>query len=1845
MKVQNNLTIKLLLGLFLVLISIISVALSSGEVTLASNDVTWQLASTGLQDTGNPMAVDFGDYDNDGKLDIFAGSGSTGLYLWPNDGTPVWGEAIPLADTGPIYGLATADINQDGLLDVVASVEGRVHVYTQDYLGEWADEIPMENTGEFYQVAIGDINNDGSPDIVAANHQASGIGIEIWTNYDGFWDIWTLPNISAPVWGVALGDFNDDGRLDIAATKDGGRGGVYVWRNDPYDPAFWVPASSGLPASTNSWHGVALDDFNHDGKLDLAAASDQGLKVWMGNGSGSWTEASTGLPTSGTYLDLASGDLDNNGWFDLVSARADGLGIEPWGNTGGTWTMLSQPDSSNSWWDVTLGDVDNDGILDLGATSQSNQGVVVWVDGGVSEPAGNWLEISSPITSGTPSSIAATDLNWDGNLDFVITMEDNTGIKTWRGDGGNSWNNCDTLGYLPTYGNYGGLALGKINNDPYVDILVGNVDNNGITMYQNMGGCAWSPLWNGLPITGSYNALELGDIDQDDKPDLVGALVGGGLGTWEYNSAGFNWIAGVSPTSTSSYADLALGDVNLDGKLDIAAANKPSNVDESLGVRVWLYDTLTDPPSWDTSVVTPTGQYEAIALGDLNNDGALDIAAAKNGAPAEQGIHLWLGDGTGSSWIPFSSPETSGQYHDLDLADINNDGNLDILATKIGSGVIVWTSDGIGDWVESSTNLPTTGEFYTTIFGYIDHDGKPDLLTTQDNNGVRMWTADEATPPGSWGGVAPTGWLTYQTQVLKTSVIDSGSGLDVSTAEYGYSLDSGASWSPWLPAIISGTDGITTTQVISTTALNFGQDSGTTHLNQVRFRVADMVGNTGESPPYNVEIDSTPPTNPTTLSGDRATGAWNNDPNPTMTWSGASDASSTVRGYSYEWTTSPDSVPDQVLDTASTFASPTMPGDGQSWYFHVRTVDWAGLWNPTATTDGPYWLDNSPPENPTSFSSNPQKGYWTNDDTIYVNWSGASDGAGSGVYGYSYQWSNGGSVLPDTIVDTTGNSTTSGHLGSGLWYFNIRTRDIAGTWSPEVKTYAIFYVDVEPPSSTLTSPDTVNVGGFTVNWSGSDSGGSGYALRYDVQYFDYTTGGPWTNWKTNTTLTSGYFFAEPGHMYFFRCRARDGAGNQEAWPFLADSVTRVAMLDFQPFAIEVTQAVQDLNNSVALVANKRTFARLHVKVDGVADHGPIGAKLSAWRGSTYLGSITPNNPGGTIIVRKNPNRRYLDQTFYFDLPSSWLHGSITLTGEVNPNGRWVDTNQANDAYSVNVSFLSVPAIRVILFDVFYNHGGSTYHVDNAQRLALASWLRRIYPVPSVTATLAWMGPFSSLPSCELVNANLFWHKFFHTLGLNESWYARYYGMVSDAGAFMRGCAGGIPSVVASGPSWSGNEWYGSHELGHTYNQHHTQGTQPPPEPCGAKCGCEDGAVTHYPNGDISPTYSGPTALYGFDVQTIEVYPPWYKDNMTYCAPYWISDYTYEWIAARIITEGGSSSIQSDLAAPQDHLAVFGTIYTTTQQVNLSTFYIVPDSNEFTERVPGDYSIRLLDADGAILADYPFTPKFSHLDPGPAPSSCQLAAAEPEIPGLIAEFVPWVTGTAKIAISQGELELASRLVSLNPPQVSLTYPNGGEVLETSTFTVTWTASDLDGDSLEFALEYSVDGGNHWGSLSTGITSTQMTIDTEFLAGTDQGRFRIMASDGVNTTRDESDGDFRVPNKAPTVQIVSPLDGSRHVYGSSVALVVDTIDVEDGTLDDSALTWSASFSGTITGAAVLSETLGTGHMIHVTDLITGTHQITLTAVDTGGQQVSKTVTIHIVPEVLAYDNKIYLPLVLR
>jgi hypothetical protein len=79
--------------------------------------------------------------------------------------------------------------------------------------------------------------------------------------------------------------------------------------------------------------------------------------------------------------------------------------------------------------------------------------------------------------------------------------------------------------------------------------------------------------------------------------------------------------------------------------------------------------------------------------------------------------------------------------------------------------------------------------------------------------------------------------------------------------------------------------------------------------------------------------------------------------------------------------------------------------------------------------------------------------------------------------------------------------------------------------------------------------------------------------------------------------------------------------------------------------------------------------------------------------------------------------------------------------------------------------------------------------------------------------------------------------------------------------------------------------------------------------------------------------------------------------------------------------------------------------------------------------------------------------------------------------------------------------------LNLPAVQVTSPNGGEMFGEEGITVSWTASDEDGDPLTFNVEYSADNGNSWEPVAQFITETQVIIDQINLPASDMGLFRV------------------------------------------------------------------------------------------------------------------------------------------
>jgi hypothetical protein len=181
-----------------------------------------------------------------------------------------------------------------------------------------------------------------------------------------------------------------------------------------------------------------------------------------------------------------------------------------------------------------------------------------------------------------------------------------------------------------------------------------------------------------------------------------------------------------------------------------------------------------------------------------------------------------------------------------------------------------------------------------------------------------------------------------------------------------------------------------------------------------------------------------------------------------------------------------------------------------------------------------YYYDDTPPTNPDSYTAFPQTGVWTNHNVISVQWSGATDDI-FGVQGYSIIWSHSAADLPDAVLDTTTNSTTSAALADGVWYLHVRTEDHAGNWNTAAYNIGPFRIDTTPPVTTSFGPSLwSNDSTPSFSWSASDiSGVSGYSYSTDNPADDTVdmTGAS----VTLPTLTDG------SHVFYVK--ARDNAGN------------------------------------------------------------------------------------------------------------------------------------------------------------------------------------------------------------------------------------------------------------------------------------------------------------------------------------------------------------------------------------------------------------------------------------------------------------------------------------------------------------------------------------------------------------------------------------------------------------------------------------------------------------------------------------------------------------------------------
>jgi hypothetical protein len=286
---------------------------------------TWGDARRDTVVSGVPTDLARGDFNRDGAPD-FATAQSDG------NGTVTRGQldgrffitSTPYVGHGP-HGLVAADVDGDGLADLVAGTEWEPAGFVWlkgDGAGEFAAPTTVDMGAGTQGVAVGDLDNDGRVDVVCSGTDSTvrvafGIGSGAF-----FFPRVELAVGTGPLTPV-LGDVDNSGTLDIVVANSTGSS-VSVWRSNG-DRTFQASPPIALPSSPED---LTLDDLDGDGAMDIALVRSGSTTVLLrGNGNGTFRTA------EGQYVEMAdrgahvihTSDMNGDGFPDFMTFN-DGLG-------------------------------------------------------------------------------------------------------------------------------------------------------------------------------------------------------------------------------------------------------------------------------------------------------------------------------------------------------------------------------------------------------------------------------------------------------------------------------------------------------------------------------------------------------------------------------------------------------------------------------------------------------------------------------------------------------------------------------------------------------------------------------------------------------------------------------------------------------------------------------------------------------------------------------------------------------------------------------------------------------------------------------------------------------------------------------------------------------------------------------------------------------------------------------------------------------------------------------------------------------------------------------------------------------------------------------------------------------------------------------------------------------------------------------------------------------------------------------------------------------------------------------------------------------------------------------
>ena len=730
------------------------------------------------------------DTDADGLSDLVEVTTSGSIYLEGIDGA---------VDTP--HAAISVDVDGDGDLDAVV-VEStflggsqRVAWYKNaggngNYLA--ANVISTLATG-VQAVLAADFDADGDPDLLTSEFNE----MTWYENMDGLGSYGQRQIISAAALDAVAADLDGDGDFDILTAFSSTN--TVAWHENT-DGLGTFGAQQVISTAAVTVNAVFAIDIDGDGDIDALSASGGDDKIaWYANdGSGSFGPEQVITTLAANARSVTAADIDRDGDPDVLSASGSDDKIAWYENTNGLGAFGAQQvisllaDDANS---VIAVDMDGDGDLDAASTSR-NDHKIAWYEN--TDGLGSFGPQQVVTTSvSTPVSLVATDSNQDGIADLMVTGQggaaNNLYVTVERS------RRSDPV-VADTDGD--GLLDGQEVNTHGSAPRIADTDGDGLTdAFEITHG--FDPLDADEDTNGRPDGVDDPDIDElsnaaeqaagtnpnNNDTDGDGLLDGAELGTET-----FAFVQDISPLpgigSSTFQAWHAAVDVDRDGDLDIVSSDSflspnrprwrwaanldgagvfapPTLITDDLGVEEPLHPVPGDfdsdgDPDLLYSIDRRGRRYENIdGLGnfvyvfrrrqaittcddfpfvpaDIDQDGDLDLVSRCAYFIEWSENENGLGD-----FGPARATDIVGYPLDLEVVDLDGDGDLDILYSTTSPSNVLWleNSDGRGNFIAKpqignftgSSTVPTLGA------GDLDRDGDVDVVVVDEDIGLSLW--------------------------------------------------------------------------------------------------------------------------------------------------------------------------------------------------------------------------------------------------------------------------------------------------------------------------------------------------------------------------------------------------------------------------------------------------------------------------------------------------------------------------------------------------------------------------------------------------------------------------------------------------------------------------------------------------------------------------------------------------------------------------------------------------------------------------------------------------------------------------------------------------------------------------------------------------------------------------------------------------------------------------------------------------------------------------------------------------------------------------------------------------